>query len=266
MDFPELFNERILHAQETHNTSLLLVSELTAVFQNSVDGLDGFPPAIVSTGFITAHKKLHRHIISFADEICMKITQLPDDSSFDSIEVPGLISSGWLVKACHDSVTQLQIFMERFSEKCVAFVPVETDVVYQFSEFRRRIDILLRIASAMENLLSYLEHADLAQVKFSAAALELHATDYANAMGARDEAFLDDLSFAVSMVHKIVAERRRMMALRRGRDVTYSPLPARFLVSSPSRKRVSSLDEHAVDEDDCHAFQLETVILQQIIC
>ena len=110
-------------------------------------------------------------------------------------------------------------------------------------KFHQRIDVLLRIGSTIENVLAYLEHADLNQVKVSAAALEVQATTYADQMDAIGDVFLGDLSFAVGMVHKIVAERRRMLVLRRGRDISYSPLPPRLLASSPSRKRASSVED-----------------------
>lgn len=200
------------------------------------------------TGFVSAQKKVHDAIINVADDVRMKIAQLPDENSIDSLDNSSFMNNGWLVKACHDSVTQVVILLEQIVE-CIDYLPSEGIKFGAIqSIFHQRIDILLRMGNSVELLLSYLELADLSQVKICAAALEVQATAYTKQMGVAADIYLSDVSFAVGTVHKIVAERRRMTALRRGRDISYSPLPARLLASSsPSRK---SSTFHDVVESD----------------
>merc|ERR1712071_587175 len=93
-------------------------------------------------------------------------------------------SNGWLVKACHDSVTQVQILLERYTRCIDRHISVDDDLCSLHSTFYQRVDSLL----------------------------------------------------------KIVAERKRMTVLRRGRDISYSPLPAQLLAST-SRKRNSPFDD-----------------------
>jgi len=222
---------------------------VTVVFEANIEGLEELPLSLAVTGYLSAQKKVHQAVTNIADDVRMKITQLPDENSIDSTTDSAgsnySINNGWLVKACHDSITQVLILLERLSDCIrVPICPVDLNCLnMSHLKFHQRIDVLLRIGSTIENVLAYLEHADLNQVKVSAAALEVQATTYADQMDAIGDVFLGDLSFAVGMVHKIVAERRRMLVLRRGRDISYSPLPPRLLASSPSRKRASSVED-----------------------
>ena len=235
-----------------------LLCELSAVFEcQMMPGMNELPTSVALLGFTSAQKKVHHAVIHLSDDVRIKMAQLPGENSIDSVDGPSSINNGWLVKACHDSITQVQFLLEHLSKTLdEEEYSEDQDVAALHSKFYRRVEILLRIGTTVENLLTYLENADLAQVKFSAAALEVQMTAYTNSIDSTGKVFLGDLSFAVGMVHKIVAERRRMTALLRGRDITYSPLPARLLASSPSRKRLSSYDD---DIDGAQNVQFESV-------
>lgn len=195
-------------------------------------------------GFVTAQAKVHESIIGLADNVRMKIAQLPDETSSDSLGNSSFVTrDSWLVKASHDVVTQVQILLEQFTDTIGSQCWNEKELVVVHSKFHQRIDVLLRMGTTVENLLSYLELADLSQMKMCAAALEVQATAYINQMGviADVTSVLCDVSFAVNSVHKIVAERRRMSALRRGRDISYCPLPAQLL--APSSRKSSHFDD-----------------------
>lgn len=254
-----------MHAHKAHSAILALLSEVTVVFEENIEGIEELPLSIAITGYLSAQKKVHQAVINITDEVRMKITQLPDENSIDSISdsvgSSYFINSGWLVKACHDSITQVLILLERLSDCIrVPILPVDSNCLNVLHlKFHQRIDVLLRIGSTIENVLVYLEHADLNQVKVTAAALEVQATTYADQMDAIGDVFLGDLSFAVGMVHKIVAERRRMLILRRGRDISYSPLPPRLLAASPSSKRASSVEDDVEETNVPGSFDQSSV-------
>lgn len=191
-------------------------------------------------GFVSAQKKIHQATIYLADEIRMKIAQLTDESLINSIDNSSFMNNGSLVKACHDCVTQVIILLERFTDM------IETsnhgaDYEKIHSKFDQRVDVLMRLGSSIENLFTYLELADLSQVKVHAAAMDVQTTSYTKLMDVDAATVLCDVSIAIGTLQKIVAEKRRMSALRRGRDIIYSPLPARLL-ASPYRKTSNNFD------------------------
>lgn len=238
MDSVGLFNDWVHRTQDSLNSILASYCELSVVFCNEIPNLDVITISTAITGFISAQTKVHQSIINLADNVRMKIAQLPDENFVDSLDNSGFVTrDSRLVKASHDVITQVLILLEQFAENIDSPSSYEKDVSSIHSKFHQRIDILLRMANSIENLFLYLELFDLTQVKQCAAALEVQATAYTNHMGITADvtSILCDVSFAVNSVHKIVAERRRMTALRRGRDISYSPLPARLL-ASPSRK------------------------------
>ena len=202
------------------------------------------PLTTAVTGFVSAQKKVHHAIIKLAGDVQMRIAQLPCENSSDSLDNSSFMNNNEsLVKACHDSVTQVVILLEQIFELIDRLPSDGMEFGAIQAIFHQRIDILLRMGDSIEHLLSYLELVDLAQVKICAAALEVQATAYLNQMGASADIYLCDVSFAVGCVHKIVAERRRMMALRRGRDISYGPLPARLLASSSPSRKASTYDD-----------------------
>ena len=212
---------------------------------------DDIGPSTILAGFVAAHLKVHQSVIQLSDDVRMKMAQLPEGDSIDSVDSCHL-NNGWLVKACHDSVTQLQILLERYT-RFIEEQPSAAicDLCAMHSKFHQRIDSLLRMVSTIDNLFGHLEQADLIQIKCCASALEAQAKAYAQLMEHCDEVLVCDMSFAVSMILKIVAERKRMTLLRRGRDISYSPLPARLLAST-SRKRISPFDDTVEsDVSDC---------------
>lgn len=235
LDSVGLFNEWAQRALNSLEAIVGNVFGLSAFHCNEVPTLNMFSMTCAISGFVSIQKKVHEATIQLGDGIRMKIAQLPDENSIDSNDNSSFMNNGWLVKACHDSVTQVLILLERFTANigCPDFEEMDLNAVHL--QFHKRIDILLRLGDTIEHLFSYLELADLSQVKLCAAALEVQATAYSNLMALSPETLLCDVSFAVGTVHKIVAERRRMTALKRGRDIIYSPLPARLL-TTPSRK------------------------------
>lgn len=245
-----LSNEWIQRALESNNAILSLLCELTTVFYSELPPMSHVPLPIALSGFLSAQSKMHDSIIHLAETVRGKMAQLPEEESSSSLSVSQLSDScnfntGWLVKACHDSVTQVQILLERYARCRVDDnISADDDLCSMHLKFHRRVDSLLRIGHSVECLFSQLQCADLAQIKASATALEAQSKLYVQRMENVEEGFIGDLSFAVSMVLKIVAERKRMTLLRRGRDITYSPLPAQLLAStSTSRKRNSSFDD-----------------------
>nr|CAG4636038.1 EOG090X03EV [Eubosmina coregoni] len=109
----------------------------------------------------------------------------------------------------------------------------ELDFACMLSEYHHRIEILLNIKKAVENMLSFASVPDLEQLNLSVTTLEYQLENYAKNMGIDKNHFLlSDLSYAAGMVHKVVAESKRMALLRRGRDVRlYNPVPAQLLAS-----------------------------------
>lgn len=247
MDSAGLFNEWIQRAQISLESILVNYFGLSVLCCNEVSNLGMFPSSTAISGFVTTQKEIHKSIVSLAVDVRMKIAELLDENSVDSLlDNSSSINNGRLVKACHDSVTQIQILLEGFTENINNNSTTGgMDLSAMHSKFHQRINILLRMGSTIEHLLSYLELADLSQVKLCAAALEVQATAYTNLMDMSADTILCEVSFAVGTVHKIVAESRRMTALRRGRDIIYSPLPARLL-ASPSRKSCPRYN----DDDD----------------
>ncbi|XP_057378906.1 kinesin-like protein KIF14 [Daphnia carinata] len=238
LDSAGLFKEWVRHTQNTLNSIFASYYELSVVFCDEVPNLEVITASTAIAGFVTAQTKVHESIVDLADNVRMKIAQLPDENSLDSLDNSSFTTrESWLVKASHDVVTQVQILLEQFTETIGSQSWNEKEMAVVYSKFHQRIDILLRMGTTIENLLSYLELADLSQIKMCAAALEVQATAYTNQMGVTSDvtSVLCDVSFAVNSVHKIVAERRRMTVLRRGRDISYSPLPARLLASSPRK-------------------------------
>lgn len=243
-----MFNDWIQRALAPNNAILSLLCELTTVFYNELPPMSHVPLPIALSGFLSAQSKMHESIIQLAETVRGKMAQLPEEDSSSSLSVSQLTDSsnfntGWLVKACHDSVTQVQILLERYARCSVNDnISADDDLCSMHLKFHRRVDSLLKIGHSVECLFSQLQCADLAQIKASATALEAQSKLYVQRMENIEEVFIGDLSFAVSMVLKIVAERKRMTLLRRGRDITYSPLPAQLLAST-SRKRNSSFDD-----------------------
>ena len=257
MDSVGLFNDWVHRTQDLLNSILASYCELSVVFCNEVPNLDVITSSTAVTGFVSAQTKVHQSTINLADDVRMKIAQLPDENLIDSLDNSSFVTrDSWLVKASHDVITQVLILLEQFTENIDRLSLCEKDISAIHLKFHQRIDVLLRMANTIENLFSYLELADLTQVKLCAAALEVQATAYTNHMGvsADTTSVLCDVSFAVNSVHKIVAERRRMTALRRGRDISYSPLPARLL-ASPSRKS-SHFDDVMESEISNSAFEM----------
>lgn len=258
MDSKGLFGEWVQRARESNTAILSVLCEFAAVFHAALPPVDDIAPSTILAGFVSAHLKIHQSVIQLSDDVRLKMAQLPEGDSIDSVDWCHL-NNGWLVKACHDSVTQLQILLERYTrfiEEQPSAATVD-DLCAHHSKFHQRIDSLLRMACTIDNLFGHLERADLVQIKCCASGLEAQARAYAQLMEHCDEVLVCDVSFAVSMILKIVAERKRMTLLRRGRDISYSPLPARLLAST-SRKRVSPFgDAVELDVSDC---SIESVI------
>lgn len=248
-----LFSEWIQHARDSSASVVTFLCELAAVFLKDMGRVGFVAVPAAHKGFLSAQTRVHQSVLDAAEDVRTKIAQLPEETSTDSNADSSNSSSfntGWLVKACHDCVAQVQILLERSLSslaKCNS-APTATDLKTLHAQFHQRIDVLLRMVHTIDNLLSYLESADLNQIKFCVAGLEVQSKAYTQQMGDCVEVSLGDLSFAASMVHKIIAERRRMTLLRRGRDINYDPVPARLL-ASPSRKRVLPYDDAAGSEN-----------------
>jgi hypothetical protein len=244
-----LFSEWVQQTKESSSQLTGLLCELCVVFCNEMPEVDIASCAAFSS-FLYAQIRTHQVVLDAAEEIRTKITLLPEEVSGDSFDMSSSsFSTGWLVKACHDCVAQIQILLERSATtldkwRASGIQQQDSDLATLHRQFHHRIDVLLRLESTVHTLLASLESADLNQIKLCVAGLEVQSKNYCQQMdGTAVEAALSDLSFAVSIVHKIVAQRRRMTALRRGRDITYSPLPARLLASPSSRRRIPPYDD-----------------------
>ena len=251
-----LFNEWVQHASETTTLMTGLLSELGVVFQvEAPSSTEDLTPEAASSSYRAAQVRVHQSVLEVAEVARSKMAQLPEETSTESlsdVSGSGSFHTGWLIKACHDCVAQVQILLERSAALVAKSAgPLNESMAALHQHFHQRIDVLLRMSHTIETLLVHLENADLNEIKYHVAGLEVQTKAYtqhlelADTSGCGGGALLDgDLSFAASMVHKIVAERKRMTALRRGRDVNYRPLPARLL-ASPSRKRVLVHDDSA---------------------
>jgi hypothetical protein len=244
-----LFSEWVQQTKESSSQLTGLLCELCVVFCNEMPEVD-IASSVAFSSFLAAQIRTHQVVLDAAEEIRTKITLLPEEVSGDSFDMSSSsFSTGWLVKACHDCVAQIQILLERSATtldkwRASGIQQQDSDLATLHRQFHHRIDVLLRLESTVHTLLASLESADLNQIKLCVAGLEVQSKNYCQQMdGTAVEAALSDLSFAVSIVHKIVAQRRRMTALRRGRDITYSPLPARLLASPSSRRRIPPYDD-----------------------
>ena len=172
----------------------------------------------------------------------MQIEQLPQHASTN----PSLANSGCLVtNACYDSVHHVIGLLEEL-KPAIEDVDSFASGDVQLSDlhlsdlhlkFHQRVDLLLRLGKTTEHLLGNLKNQVLSQVKVCVAALKAQAIEYTNLMGVTSEStFLCDLSYSTLTVHRIVGEKKRKEILQKGRDISYSPVPAQMLVT-PSPKR-----------------------------
>lgn len=217
---------------------LILYCELSVVFCNDPTYFELLSPATALIGFTSAHKKVHEATIVVAEEIRMQIEQLPPLPSPN----PSLTDNGCLVSnASYDCVHHVICLLEELAptiEDIDSFTSEDLQLGDLHSKFHQRVDLLLRLGKTFEHLLAHLKNQILSQVKVCVAALQVQAVEYTHLMGLSDNTpFLCDLSFSVLTVQRLVGEKKRKAVLQKGRDISYSPVPAQMLVTpSPKAK------------------------------
>ncbi|XP_057381549.1 kinesin-like protein KIF14 isoform X2 [Daphnia carinata] len=236
LDSAGLFNQWIDLTKDSLNAILTTYGELAVVVFKELPCLPLMSRTTTVSSFVSALSKVHESLILLAEGVKMKIEQLPNKNS--PLANPSLADNGChMANACYSSIHHVTSLLEDL--RPIAYTDFsnsdEMELEELFLKHRELVDVLFCMGKTIDQLFLHLELNVLSQVKVCAAALKAQAFDYANRMGASDNPFLSDLSFAILTIHRLVAEKRRMVDLQRGRNIHYSPVPPQMLVT-PTRK------------------------------
>uniref|UniRef100_A0A0P6DD56 Kinesin protein KIF14 n=1 Tax=Daphnia magna TaxID=35525 RepID=A0A0P6DD56_9CRUS len=243
LDSAGLFNQWIDLAKDALRAILTTYCELAVVGFMELPCLPLMSRTTAVSSFFSALSKVHESLIVLAEGVQMKIEQLPNKNS--PLANPSLADNGChMTNACYSSIHHVICLLEDL--RPIAYTDFsdsdEIELEALFLKHHQLVDLLFCMGKTIDQLFLHLELDVTSQVKICAAALKTQAFDYANRMGASDNPFLSDLSFAVLTIHRLVAEKRRMVDLQKGRNIYYSPVPPQMLVTPTCKPNVDDGD------------------------
>lgn len=245
-----LFQDWIQQMKESVHSIELFLCELAVIYHDTLPEFGDISVGSALIGFRAGQNRIHQSLLQLVEEVRLRIEQIPDDDLSEAINLSGSsFNKSGLEKACHDCVVQVLVVLEKCSPLIAKCDLDGVDLIDLHTRFHQRVTTLLQLASTLDDFLVYLKNANLPEIKQAAADLEMLTISYVTHVSRTGDIFIGDLTYSASIIQKIVAERKRMIALRRGRDVNYGPVPARLLASpSVANKRAYQFDE---SEPDC---------------